>query len=53
MMNIYLFELKMYKKSIIIWSIAIPFWIFFYMAFFPMIAADRVAFELIMEDYTV
>ncbi len=51
MMNIYLFELKMYKKSIIIWSIAIPFWIFFYMAFFPMIAADSVAFEMIMEDY--
>ncbi len=51
MMNIYLFELKRYKKSIIIWSVAISFWILFYMAFFPMIASDSTAFDTIMEEF--
>lgn len=51
MMNVFLFELKMYKKSIIIWSIAISFWIIFYMAFYPMIATDSSAFEAIMADF--
>lgn len=50
-MNIYLFELKMYKKSIIIWSISIPLWILFYMAFYPMIGADGIDFDAIMADF--
>ncbi len=50
-MNIYLFEFKMYRKSIIIWSLAIPFWILFYMAFFPVISADSTAFDMIMADF--
>ena len=50
-MNIYLFELKMYKNSIIIWSLAISFWIIFYMAFYPMIATDSAAFDQIMADF--
>lgn len=50
-MNIYLFELKMYKKSIIIWSFAIFFWIMFYFAFFPMIGADTTGFDLIMSEF--
>ncbi len=50
-MNIYLFELKMYKKSIIIWSISISFWIMFYMAFFPMITASGASFDGIMEEF--
>lgn len=51
MMNVYLFELKMYRKSIIIWSIAIPFWIFFYMAFYPMIGTDGELFDQMMADF--
>ena len=50
-MNVYLFELKMYKKSIIIWSVAISFWIIFYMAFYPMIGGDSVDFDAIMADF--
>lgn len=50
-MNIYLFELKMYKRSIIIWSFAIAFWIIFYMAFYPMIGGDGVDFDAIMADF--
>ena len=50
-MNIYLFELGMYKKSIFIWSIAISFWIIFYLMFFPMIAGDGAAFDMIMEEF--
>ena len=50
-MNIYLFELKMYRKSIIIWSVSIAFWIIFYMAFFPMIASNSVGFDAIMDDF--
>ena len=51
MMNVFLFELKMYRKSIIIWSIAIPFWILFYMAFYPMIGTDGATFDQIMADF--
>ncbi len=50
-MNIYLFELKMYKKSIIIWSFSIMFWIIFYMAFYPMIGSEGEAFDLITEEF--
>ena len=50
-MNIYLFEFRMYRKSIIIWGIAIPFWIMFYMMFFPMISIDSAAFDMIMADF--
>jgi len=50
-MNIYLFELKMHKKSIIIWSFAIMFWIMFYMAFYPMISADGDAFDMVMDEF--
>ncbi len=50
-MNVYLFELKMYKKSIIIWSISIAFWIIFYMAFYPLIGGDSVNFDEIMADF--
>lgn len=50
-MNIYLFELRMYRKSIIIWSIAIAFWIIFYFAFYPLIASDSIAFDEIMSEF--
>lgn len=50
-MNIYIFELNKYKKSIIIWSLAISFWIVFYMAFYPMIGADAEAYDLMMDDF--
>ncbi|MCK5388031.1 MAG: ABC transporter permease subunit [Candidatus Izimaplasma sp.] len=50
-MNIFLFELKNYRKSIIIWSLAIGFWILFYMAFFPMISSNSETYDLIMQDF--
>ena len=50
-MNVYLFELRMYKKSILIWSLSISFWIIFYMAFYPMIAADAVGYDTMMEGF--
>ena len=50
-MNVYLFEFRNYKKSIIIWSLAISFWIIFYMAFYPMIADDSLAFDTLMQDF--
>jgi len=50
-MNVYLFELKMYKKSIIIWSAAIAFWIIFYMAFYPLIGGEGVDFDSIMSKF--
>ncbi|MCK5762460.1 MAG: ABC transporter permease subunit [Candidatus Izimaplasma sp.] len=50
-MNIFLFEFKNYKKSIIIWSLAISFWIVFYMAFFPMIEANAEGYDMIMQDF--
>ena len=50
-MNVYLFELKMYKKSILIWSLSISFWIIFYMAFYPLVATDSAAFDSVMENF--
>lgn len=50
-MNIYLFELKSLRKSIIIWSLAISLSIVSYLMFFPALAADTAAFDAIMENY--
>lgn len=50
-MNIYLFELKGLRKSIVIWSLAISVSIMSYMVFFPALAADTAAFDAIMANY--
>lgn len=50
-MNIFKFEFLMLKKSTIIWSIAVPFSLFFYMIFYPMIASDTAGLESIMESF--
>jgi len=50
-MNIYLFELKMLRKSIIIWSLAISLSIVMYLAFYPAMAADTAAFDALLADY--
>lgn len=50
-MNIYLFELKMLKKSIIIWSLAISLSLFLYLAFYPAMAAESAAFDALLANY--
>ena len=50
-MNIYKFELSMYKKSIFIWSLFVPMGLMFYMAFYPMMAADTSGFEQIVDNF--
>ncbi len=50
-MNIYKFELKMLKSSILIWGLAIPLTLFMYLAFFPTISADTSAFDALMVNY--
>ena len=39
-MNIYKFELGMLRRSILIWSLAIPAFFIFYVSFFPMMAGE-------------
>ncbi len=51
MMNIYKFELKMLRSSILIWGLSIPLILFAYMAFYPTIAADTAAFDALMANY--
>lgn len=50
-MNIYKYELKMYTKSIIIWSLSVAAIIFMFMSFYPAIGADVAIMDKIMEAY--
>ncbi|NQT59092.1 MAG: ABC transporter permease subunit [Bacteroidetes bacterium] len=50
-MNIFMYELKLYRKSIIIWSASIVGLLVMFMAFFPAIAADASLMDLILENY--
>ena len=50
-MNIFIFEFKTYIKSIIVWSVSIIGLMVMFMAFFPSIAADTTAMELILKNY--
>ena len=50
-MNIYLFEMKMLRKSIFLWGLFVPFGLIFYMSFFPMMAGDSANFNAILESY--
>jgi len=49
-MNIFLFEFKMYRKSIFVWSLAIPFFLFLYMAFYPFMATDTEGIDMLMNE---
>lgn len=50
-MNIYKFELKMYLRSVMIWSASIAALIFVFMAFYPAMAADTALLDQILENY--
>lgn len=47
-MNIYKFELSMLKKSILIWGLAVPGFLLFYMAFYPAMTQESDAFNELM-----
>lgn len=50
-MNIYKFELKMLRTSIIIWASAIAGGLIFYMLFYPLMADSSGAMEAILANY--
>jgi len=52
-MNIYKFELGMLKRSILIWSLAIPAFFLFYVSFFPMMSGEdmNAIFEQFPEEF--
>jgi ABC-2 type transport system permease protein len=50
-MNIFKFELSMLKKSILIWSLAVPLGLAFYMLFYPTIATDTGALDDLMNSF--
>ncbi len=50
-MNIFKQEFKMKIKSTIIWSLSMGSFMVFYMAFYPAMAKDAVAFESIMNSF--
>lgn len=50
-MNIFLYELKMYRKSIIIWSSSMMGVLIMLMAFFPTFAADTALMDQMLKSY--
>lgn len=50
-MNIFLHELKAYRKSTFIWSLSLMMIVFLFMSFYPSFAKDADAFTKIMEGY--
>ncbi|EKN69257.1 ABC transporter permease [Neobacillus bataviensis LMG 21833] len=50
-MNIFLHELKAYRKSTVIWSISLVLIIVLFMSFYPSFAKDADEFNKIMEGY--
>ncbi|BCR36616.1 ABC transporter permease [Mariniplasma anaerobium] len=50
-MNIYKFEFSMLKKSTLIWSLAVPLGLAFYMLFYPTIATDTGALDDLMNSF--
>ena len=50
-MNIFKHEFNMKKRSIIIWSLSLPAFMIFYMAFFPAMAKDSASFDAIMNNF--
>ncbi|MBI9109114.1 MAG: ABC transporter permease subunit [Spirochaetales bacterium] len=50
-MTIFLYELKMYRKSIIIWCSSISGMMFMFMAIYPSFAADASLMEMMLANY--
>ncbi|WML41740.1 ABC transporter permease subunit [Neobacillus sp. OS1-2] len=50
-MNIFLHELRAYRKSTIIWSLSLVLIVVLFMSFYPSFAKDAGEFEKIMEGY--
>ena len=50
-MNIFSFELGMYRRSIITWSLSIVALIMLFMTFYPTFSADTKMFDQILENY--
>lgn len=50
-MNIFIHELKAYRKSTIIWSISLILMIVLFLSFYPSFAKDAEGFKKIMEGY--
>lgn len=49
-MNIFKFELKQLRKSILIWGTVVPLSLFLYLAFFPIIASSGEDFMVLMDQ---
>jgi ABC-2 type transport system permease protein len=50
-MNMYLYELKAYRKSTIIWTLSLVVLIVFFLSLFPSISKDAEAFKKLIEGY--
>ncbi len=50
-MNIFKFEFKMLRSSILIWGLSISFSLLVFLAFFPTISANSTEFEALMANY--
>lgn len=50
-MNIFKYELKMYSKSIMIWSLSIISILVMFMAFYPSMAADAALMDQLLKNY--
>ena len=48
-MNIYKFELKQLRRSILIWGVTVPAVLFLYLGFFPLMAGDTEGFQAMMD----
>ncbi len=49
-MNVYKFELKRLKKSILVWGLSVPGFLLFYLAFFPAMTSSGDAFSDLMQS---
>lgn len=52
-MNIFIRELKIKRKSIIIWGLSISAFLIFYMAFYPSISREAEAFKSLSEEFPI
>lgn len=50
-MIIFLYEFKMYRKSMVTWVLSIGIILLMYMAFYPAFGADAEAMDLLLENY--
>lgn len=50
-MNIFIYEFKSYRKSIVIWAMSLAALLIMYMAFYPAFGADVEAMDLMLANY--